>query len=422
MGLHFSRGANRISVIPDLTTVTTFDPHREARPQDVGLHADAVNKIWTAVENLYRTGLHPGIALTVRRHGKVILDRSIGHARGNAPSGSDDVKVLMTPQTPICLYSASKAITAMLMHKLVENGLLNLDARVAEYLPAYGCNGKEHTTLRQLLSHRAGIPAMPLDQVAPEFHHDFDFVVRLLCGAKATDEHWHTQSYHAITAGYIIGEIVRRISGKPLRQMLQETFADPLGCEYFTYGIDERHRDVVAEDAFTGPNLPFPINRIAKRALYMNFEELPVFANSPAFQSSINPAANIYSTADESCRFYQMLLNDGMWDGQQVLHPQTITSAVQPVGPMTIDRTLFAPVRFSPAFVLGEKPFGLYGRNCPRAFGHLGFMNTVCWADPDRDLSVALITTGKSIAPDGIAAWLRALATIAQQCPPTSLR
>lgn len=408
---------NRVAIPRDLAAVTTFDPRRETPPADVGLRPDAASRIWAAVEAMYRSGLHPGISLTVRRKGRVILDRAIGHARGNAPGETGEPQLLMTPDTPVCLFSASKAISAMLAHKLVEQGKLKLDERVTEYLPEYGNNGKEQTTLRQLLAHRAGIPRLPLTEVDPSILSDFDTIVRLLCAAKPHAAHGQQQSYHAVTAGYIVGEIVRRVSGRSLPEVLRTELADPLGCTYFRYGLAPEQRPTSALNAFTGPALPGPLKAVARRALYVNFEDLAGLANEPGFMSSVSPAANIYTTADESCRFYQMLLDGGVWEGRQIFQPETVAEAVRPAGPIQIDRTLLAPVRFSPAFVLGEWPFGLYGGNCRHAFGHLGFISIVCWADPDRDLSVALLNTGKSVAPDSIATLARVMWAISSNCP-----
>ena len=160
--------SNRVAIPRDLASVTTFDPRRETAPTDVGLKANATERIWKAVEAMYRSGLHPGVALTVRRHGKVILDRAIGHARGNAPGEDGQDKQLLTPETPVCLFSASKALSAMLIHKLSEQGKLSLDDRVADYLPEYGNHGKEQTTLRQLLTMQAGFPP-GLELTGPSF-------------------------------------------------------------------------------------------------------------------------------------------------------------------------------------------------------------------------------------------------------------
>lgn len=413
-----ARCRNLVEVPQDLAAVTTYDPHEECSPRDAELSPLAVRKIWSAVEGMYRSGLHPGIQLAIRRRGQLVMNRAIGHLRGRAAGEDATDGRLLTPQAPVCLFSASKAITAMLAHKMVEQGKLRLDDRIADYIPEYAAQGKGQTTLRQLLAHRAGIPSLPVRDVDPALLTDWDTVIRLLCASKPGSGHGQQQSYHAVTGGYITGELVRRVSGKPLPQVLRETLADPLGCQHFSYGLAPDAQADMAHNRSTGPKLVFPLNLVAKRALGMPFEEVAPLSDEEVFLSSVIPAANIHSTAEESSRFYQMLLDGGRWNGTQVLQPQTVAEAVKPAGKIQIDRTLLVPVRFSAGFVLGESPFGLYGTRCARAYGHLGFINIVCWADPDRDISVALLNTGKSMAAESLPHLGRVLWSISHHCKP----
>ena len=150
----------RCRVPKDLQTVTTVAA--EANPSDVAMTRDGIEAIWSSVENLYKSGIHPAIALCVRRKGEVVIDRAIGHASGNGPQDAPDVpKVLATPDTPFCIFSASKGTTATLIHLLDERRLLHTGDPVAEYLPEFARNGKAYITIGHLLAHRAAIPQMP---------------------------------------------------------------------------------------------------------------------------------------------------------------------------------------------------------------------------------------------------------------------
>ena len=201
-----------LPVPKDLASVTTRDASAEADPASVDMTAEQVERIWSNVERLYRTGLQSAISLTVRRKGRVIIRRSIGHAQ----IGTDRKPgMLCTPETPICLFSASKAITAMLVHKLVEQRHLQLDDRIARFIPEYGVEGKGATTVRHLLAHRAGIPRVPAG-ATPEMLFDWNDVVARLCAAKPINATGDTQSYHAITGGFILGELAQRVSGASL--------------------------------------------------------------------------------------------------------------------------------------------------------------------------------------------------------------
>jgi CubicO group peptidase (beta-lactamase class C family) len=388
---------HRIKIPTDLASISTLDRHLESPPEEVGLSAATVETIWKRVENLYRVGTHPAITLVLRRRGKVVLRRSIGHARGNGPGDYGVEPLMAMPDTPICLFSASKAISAMLVHKLVELGKLQLDDRIVDYIPEYTA-GKERTTLRQLLAHRAGVPRVP-HNIDPHIMYDWDLVVRLLCASRPIHEHHEIQAYHAITGGYILGEVVRRVSGLELNEALRRWIAEPLGCHHMSFGVEPKHRALAAFNSTTGPRLKFPFAQVARNILGTTFEDIAALSNEEAFWSAVIPAGNIYASADDACRFFQMMLDGGEFEGRRVFKPETIAEAVRPYDQIRFDRTLFLPIRFSTGMMLGEKGVGLFGPHCPKAFGHIGFMNVVCWADPDRDISVALLNTGKNLSP-----------------------
>ena len=150
----------RIEVPRDLDQVTAAGAEQD--PTEVGLSQELVERLWDAARGLYRSGVHPALQLCVRREGRVVLDRAIGHARGNGPGDrADEPKVAATPQTPFCVYSTSKAITAMVVHLLGERGALDIEDRVADHIPEYARHGKGEITLAHVLSHRAGVAGLP---------------------------------------------------------------------------------------------------------------------------------------------------------------------------------------------------------------------------------------------------------------------
>ena len=152
----------RCRVPNDLAAVTAINEAAEVDPRAVDVADDGVEAIWRAAERLYRSGIHPAIQLCVRRHGEVLIDRAIGHASGNGP---DDPharrKVPATPATPFNIFSASKAVTAMLIHLLDQRRLLHLNDPVCEYIPEFAAHGKDSITIQHVLTHRAGIPNLP---------------------------------------------------------------------------------------------------------------------------------------------------------------------------------------------------------------------------------------------------------------------
>lgn len=410
---------NLVNVPKTLSQVTHINSQAEISPYDVNMTRENVEAIWNTVESFYKTGLQPGLSLTIRRHGEVILDRAIGHARGNEPSrytGISSEKVALTTETPICLFSASKAITAMLIHKLEEQGKLNMNDRVAKYIPEFGTNGKENITISQVLSHRAGVPTIPIKNPDPSLLFRWTTVIDLINAGYAKDADSANQAYHAITGGYVVGEIVQRITGKSVNEYLQETISRPLGAKFLTYGLPKKHHELAAFNYSTGADPVFPINVLAKRALGIEFEKVSNISNTSLFMDACIPAGNIYGTADEVSRFYQMMLNGGVWEGQQLFEPETIKRAIEPAGPLTIDGMLMIPMRFSNGFMLGEDLVSLYGTKASKAYGHLGLINIVSWADPSRDISVALLNTGKSLDPRSLPALGKILLSISKNC------
>jgi len=384
----------RIRVPDDLDAVTTIAP--EAEPEAGGMTRESVDRIWQDVVNWYRSGVHPAIQVCVRRNGEVMLDRAIGHAHGNGPQdGPDTEKVLATTGTPFGVYSASKAITAFLVHKQVEKGLVGLDEPVASYIPGYEANGKEGVTVGHVLSHRAGVPNLPAEVLGLDDICDRDFLTKILVDAKPFAKPGRLLAYHAISGGYILGEVVHQVTGKDIRAVLAEEFLEPLGFRWTNYGVAPEDVDEVATDYVTGPGLLPPLSNLLARALGVSLDEVVESANDPRFKTAVIPAGNVITTAHELSRFYEVMRRGGELDGVRVLEPETIATALTEQSHLEIDLSLGFPTRFSYGLMLGAQLVSLYGRDTQEAFGHLGFTNTIAWADPERGLAVAIVTNGK---------------------------
>lgn len=400
-----------------LARITGVDAAAEVAPQRVGLTAGAVDSIWSSVEALYRTGAFPAVTFCLRRRGRIVLNRSIGYAQGGGPGESRGPHArLAEPDTPICLFSASKAVTAMLMHKLAEEGGVDLDNRVSYYLPEFTGGGKDRTTIAQVLSHQGGFPMFDVDPAeGPETLLDWERCIELICAAPA-ENGGKRLAYHAITGGFILAEIIRRVTGMSFTDYLDTRFRQPLGMRYFTYGLDGRSRPRVARNYVAGQPVRFPISMLAKQALSADFSEVVDISNRDYFMDAVVPAGNLYSTAEELSRFYQMLLDGGRYEGRQVMQQATIRRAVKPAVRLRYDHTLKIPMRYSEGLMLGVNPFGLYGPMTGSAYGHLGFMNILGWADPDRDIAVSLLVTGKAILGGHLLALGQLLSTLSWQC------
>jgi CubicO group peptidase (beta-lactamase class C family) len=386
----------RCRVPVSLEPVTTIGA--EVGPREVGVYPAGVSRIWEAVRNLYGSGMHPAIQLCVRRRGRVLIDRAIGHAAGNGPDDRVDApKVLVTPDTPFTIFSAAKAVTAMLVHLLDQRDLIRLDDPLCEYLPDFAVHTKQWITIRHVLIHRAGLPNVPPAAVDLDRLGDPEGIVRLLCEMPQTWRPGRQLAYHAFTGGFILGELVRRVTGKSIRTILDEEVRRPLGFRWLGYGVPPEDVSRVAVNAFTGPPPLPPLSILLRRALGVGFREATAMSNDPRFLTAVVPAANIVATANELSRFYQLLLNGGELDGVRIFEPRTIRRAVSEQSYLEFDLTLGLPFRYGMGFMLGGEWWSLYGPDTQYAFGHLGFTNIIAWADPERDVAAALMTSGKPL-------------------------
>ena len=398
--------------------VTSRNADAEVEPRAAGLEPEAVDAIWQSAVRLYETGLQPALSLCVRRRGVVVLDRAIGHLRGNSPGDAKDApRVPARHDTLFNFFSASKAVTAMVIHQLDERGALHLDDAVVEYFPEFGKHGKEDVTLRQLLTHRAGIPAVPHAEVDVGLLTDPQRLLAVLCDAKPLSVPGRRLAYHALTGGFILGEVVRRVTGRDIRRVLREDILGPLGFATFDYGVPPERVGEVAVNAFTGlPSFP-PQSWALKRALGLSAREATEVSNDPRFLTAIVPSGNVIGTANEASRFFELLLREGELGGVRVFQQRTVRRAVREQSYLEVDSFLGMPVRYGMGFMLGAEHFTPYGPHTPRAFGHVGFTNVIAWADPERDISVGLMTSGKPFITPGQISWLRVARTISRVCP-----
>jgi CubicO group peptidase (beta-lactamase class C family) len=406
----------RIRVPRDLSEVTTVGVEED--PGRAGVSEEAIEAIWDSAVSLYRSGVHPAVQLCLRRNGIVVLDRAIGHAQGNGPHDPPQAaKVLATPRTPFCIYSTSKGITAVVIHVLAERGALDITDRVSDYIPEYARRGKGDTTIAHVLSHRAGVPGIPRDALNLERLGDREFIVDVLCNARPFVRPGTLLAYHAISGGFILGEIVHRVTGKSIREVLAAEILDPLGFRWTNYGVRSDDVGAVGRDYVTGPRLLPPLSTLAKRVLTVPVDRLVELASDPRFLTAVVPAGNVVTTANELSRFFEILRAGGELDGVRVMAPQTIRRALTQQAHLEIDLQLGFPIRYSYGLMLGAKLVSLYGRDTDLAFGHLGFINIAGWADPERALSGALITSGKAIVYPELLRFYGVMQRIASEVP-----
>lgn len=406
----------RIRVPGDLDSVTEIA--EEEAPESAGMTPEAVGRIWSAALGLYRSGVHPALQLCVRREGRVIIDRAIGHARGNGPGDGPDVeRVPVTTATPFCVYSTSKAMTAFVVHMLAERGALALDDPVAQHIPEYARHGKGEITIGHVLAHRAGVAKLPREALDLDRIGDQELLVEMVCDARPSSAPGKLLAYHAVSGGFILGEIVHRVTGRTIREVMAGEILDPLGFRWMNYGVRPEDVGEVGLSYVTGPPMLPPLSTLVTRALGQPLDSVVELSNDPRFLTGIVPAASVVTNANELSRFFEIFRRGGELDGHRVMHPETLARALTEQSHLEIDLSLVFPTRFSYGLMLGARFVSLYGRDTQRAFGHLGLINIMGWADPERAISVALITSGKPILYPELPRFFGINQRITSECP-----
>jgi CubicO group peptidase (beta-lactamase class C family) len=387
-------GKIRVPIDLDSVTAIGAEDHSE-----IGSPIDkaAVERIWQAARHWYQAGMHPAIQLCIRQHGRVILNRAIGHGWGNAPTDAPDAeKIPVTTDTPFCVYSAAKGITATVVHMLVDRGVFSLDDRVCEYLPGYTSHGKDRTTIRHVVTHSAGVPFPNGAKPDLKRSDDHAYAQELLAQLRPLYRPGRVHIYHALTWGPLMREIIYAAAGKDIREILATEILDPLGFRWTNFGVDKEDVPLVAPSHATGRPLPPVIAAIFRKAIGGTVHEMIPYTNTAEFLTTVVPSSNTVSTADEMSRFAEIWRRGGELDGVRVIAAETMYGAVQESRRLRPDFAVgLMPARWGTGFNLGTQRFGPFGRNAPTAFGNLGLSNIAIWADPARGISAGLISSGK---------------------------
>jgi CubicO group peptidase (beta-lactamase class C family) len=299
--------------------------------------------------------------------------------------------------TLVDVFSVGKGMVALSLLLLVERGQVDLDAPVARYWPGFASGGKGAITVRTLLGHRAGLPA--IRRSLPELAI-YDW--QLMTSALADQEPWwkpgETHGYHVNTFGFLVGEIVRRVSGQTIGNFLRSEISDPLDAD-FHFGIGAPEEPRIAEFVWS-TDRPRPRisdvdpelteddaeHALLLRCTYLNPPGLSGLGtvNTSAWRSVEIPSANGHANARATARIYGALACGGAVDGVRLLAPGLIEEATGEVS-CGVDFVLRRPTRFGLGFQLTqpERPLGPN----PRSFGHYGAGGSLGFADPDARLS-----------------------------------
>lgn len=338
-----------------------------------------------------------GGAACVYLEGKPVVDIWAGKARHDGRRWDRDTMA-------IC-FSGTKGVAATAIHILASDGLLDYDAPVARYWPEFGCNGKETITVRQVLAHQAGLhKTVPLvDQLTDIL--DWERIIRRL---EVTEPEFHpgtANGYHAVTFGWLVGELVHRVAGMTFSEFVQARIVAALELDGLHVGEADSQMDRLADlvrlpplrrhdaaplpDAYHAPPwLPPSLLRSLLRRGLTPARTKELFTH-PAFWKACLPAMNGVCTARSLGKMYAALSLGGELDGVRLVRPEIIEEAAK-VQMKRPDRVVLYPLHWR----LGYHRADALLMDVPRAFGHFGMGGAGGWANPDLGLAAAHVHNG----------------------------
>jgi CubicO group peptidase (beta-lactamase class C family) len=314
-------------------------------------------------DNQLKIAKNIGAQLVVLKDGAVAADLCGGIA-------DDRTQEAVTHVTRFQAFSISKSLIAGCVLKLIDQNKLELDSKVAEFWPEFGSKGKSTITIRQVLLHQAGLP---WNNLFYQIHHspDWDKIINRLSEQSPKYPPGEKTAYHALNFGYILGEVVGRIAGNPVREFLNEEFLIPLGMSDTNLKISDENQDARTR-FFAGTPDQIPVAWVF---------------NSAKLKKSVIPGASLHTTARDLAIFFQMLLNEGRYAGRELLKPETVRIATS-LGFEGYDESYGRLTRWGYGFNLGGEhdlnpgyPDGMGASSSMETFGHFGQRTSVAWAD-----------------------------------------
>jgi CubicO group peptidase (beta-lactamase class C family) len=361
----------------------------EASPRDVGLDESKLDLLRRSIEEDIARGHSDGSVLLIARHGKIVMHEAIGYS-----DRANNRKALISDIMPI--MSVTKQLTAAMVLRFVDTGRLALTTRIAEVIPEFASGGKERVTIRDALSHQAGLPMQhPLE----DWKDGNEAYVERICKLPFEPAPEGVANYHAGAAHAVLGEVCRRLDGegRSARKIMEAEIFEPAGMTETALSLRDRP-DLV------GRLVPIAIRDEGPGALpARDVQQVSRICQDVEFL-----AGGAFSTGYDIYRFAEMLRCNGRSDGRQVLSPAVIKIATTTIQTgnkrhglytdvVARDHTDLFPANIGLSFYIrGEGIFITHmGTLCsPRAFAGSGFGGQLFLVDPDRDLTFVHLVAG----------------------------
>lgn len=334
-----------------------------------------------AFEKNFELGLEVGASFAVSLNGKLVVDIWGGF--------SDSAKTKpWEKDTIVNVFSTTKIMTALCIHLLIDKGLIDVEAPVFTYWPEFAQATKENVLVKHILSHSAGLPGF--DQKIPvEALYDWDRIINLLAAQKPWWKPGTKIGYHMTTFGYLLGELVRRVSGRSLGTFFQENIADPLKID-FHIGLSEDYDSRVA-DIIT-PDKVFAKWQIILSKLFLkktvkvfyNPDIEAVNFNGRAWRSAEIPSGNGHGNARSIAKVGSILACGGIYEKKKILSKSTVEKAIKPQISGRDVIMIYRPAKFGLGIGLVDDKYYLG----PRSFGWGGAGGSLCVMDLEKKLSI----------------------------------
>ena len=363
---------------------------------EVGLNPDKVQALMDRAERDVKEGVLPACQVAIARKGKIAAMKTFGRAVQGG------VEKPATDETVFVAMSATKAITSSALWLLLQEGKISPADKIVKYVPEYGTNGKESTTIEHLLIHTAGIPAAP-----GSFKDWGDRKRRLERFAqwRPVNPPGEKFIYHIHANYWPIGEAIERITGTRLGEFVRERIAEPLGLPDLRIGLPRPIQQRMADVKWVGePAKEEEYRKLGVTPPRANLESISEDAvlemNDPKLREMDFPAGGLMTTAGDIALFYQALLNDGrahdgtrIWQSDMLREARRIRSGklIDPARGIVANRALGIVIAGDD----GKANLRGFGRtNSAEAFGHPGFGGQIGWADPASGISFGYLTNG----------------------------
>jgi CubicO group peptidase (beta-lactamase class C family) len=370
--------------------MTTFPYEDSVEPESVSIDAGRLARVVELFQNQQRSGAFPGGQLVLRRNGKLILNESIGVARGFRPSEQIPPAQVQS-QTPFPVLSAGKPLAAIVIAMLEDRGVFDVNAPIAQIFPEFARHGKERITTLDVLTHRSGM-LMPDFVKNTHLWGDREAIQKALIETVPSYPRG-TLAYHPHEYGWILSEIVLRVGGRSLPDFFVEEIATPLQLPALRFGLAGRDINSLAFSYWLGREKVI----VAGINVADDFEG----QNSEQFFNARNPATSLVSDAASLASFYDFLLSRGKTPaGQQLISERTIQRYTSR-HVLSWDRSLRTVLAVGRGFVVGTRfpsSFGWWNTN--RCFGHAGGFSCLAFGDFSTNISVAIVTNGNRSTND----------------------